>query len=433
MFHKSYSLIINYICICFLENSYMQIVNSIKSLFICIFLCPLFSMGQSQEKESINFFVDCNCDKNYVRQEITYINHVRDQGLANVQLFIYDITNGSGGKTYKLEFTGSSSFNGMSNTLSFDSNVNMTSDEIRKNLIVVIKKGLIKYILESDIADRVEYKIKGKPKNNEAELKDPWKNWIFEIYGDAEFDKESSRKRFEYKVGLETDRVTEKWRIRGDAEISQTNSKFIRSDEEFNSKRDRFSGYASVVRSISDHWSTGLFVSARHDTYTNIDLATGFSPAIEYNIYPYSEVLKREIVFAYKIGLLLNDYIETTIFGEDDERIFNHSFDIQARYRQPWGNIYSRVRASSFLEDFSKNRLQVYSSLSVRVIKGFSVRFSNNLELIHDQINLPAGDASLEDVLLQQKQIATDFDLGFSVGVTYTFGSAFNNIINTRL
>ncbi|MGB5419685.1 hypothetical protein [Algibacter sp.] len=67
------------------------------------------------------------------------------------------------------------------------------------------------------------------------------------------------------------------------------------------------------------------------------------------------------------------------------------------------------------------------------MLKGFSVRFSGDLQFIRDQINLPAGEASIEDVLLQQKQIATDFDLGLSVGLTYTFGSAFNNIINTRL
>ena len=330
----------------------MQITNFIKSLFAFIILCPLLLISQSPKKESIKFFVDCNCDKNYVRQEIKHISHVRDQGLANVQLFIYDITNGSGGKTYKLEFTGSSSFQGIVKTLSFDSNANMTSDEIRKNLVSKIKKGLIKYILESDIAERVEYNIKGKDVSNETEVKDPWKNWIFEIYGDAKFDKESSRKRFEYKVGLESDRVTEKWRIRGDAQISQTNSKFIRDDEEFTSNRDKFWGSASVVRSISDHWSTGMFVNVRHDTYTNINLATGFSPAIEYNIYPYSEVLKREIVFAYKIGYLFNNYIETTIFGEDKESIFNHTFDVQARYRQPWGNMYSRIRASSFFRRF---------------------------------------------------------------------------------
>lgn len=77
--------------------------------------------------------------------------------------------------------------------------------------------------------------------------------------------------------------------------------------------------------------------------------------------------------------------------------------------------------------------MQFNSNFNVRVLKGLAVRFASRYEIIRDQINLPGGDASIEDVLLQQKQIATDYDLGFSVGLSYTFGSAFNNIINTRL
>lgn len=215
--------------------------------------------------------------------------------------------------------------------------------------------------------------------------------------------------------------------------MNQSNSKFIRDGDEFISKRERYFGYGSIVRSLSDHWSTGLFSGVRHDTYSNLNVALSVNPAIEYNIFPYKEVLRREIVFAYKIGYVYNNYIDTTIFAVDEEGFLNHSLDIQARFRQPWGNLYSRLRASTFLNDFSKNRVQFNGSLSVRVVKGLAVRFSGALELIRDQINLPAGTASLEDVLLQQKQIATDFETSFRVGVSYTFGSAFNNIINTRL
>ncbi len=404
-----------------------------RIILLLFLLSTLSSIGQSKEKESINLFVECNCDKNYIRQEIKNVNHVRDQGLANVQIFIYDLSNGSGGKTYKLEFTGSSSFKDITNTLSFDSNANMTADDVRKRLVWRIKKGLLKYILESDMSNRVVYRIKGKAEPKNINEYDPWHNWIFEVYGNGRYNKEASRKRFQYTLGFESDHVTDKWRIRGDFQLSQNNSKFIRDGEEFTSNRDRYWAAASIVRSLSDHWSAGIFVNLRHDTFTNIDLAGGFAPAIEYNIFPYDEVLKREITFAYRVGYLHNDYIETTIFSEDHEVIFNHSFNIEVRYRQPWGNISSRLRASTFLDDFSKNRLQLNGNVSVRVFKGFSVRFSGNMQFIRDQINLPAGDASLEDVLLQQKQIATDFDLSLSAGVSYTFGSAFNNIINTRL
>ncbi|MGB5420506.1 hypothetical protein, partial [Algibacter sp.] len=244
--------------------------NCFKYLFIFLFICPLISLGQSKEKESLKLFVECNCDKNYIRQEVKNINHVRDQGLANVQVFIYDIANGSGGKTYKLEFTGTDSFESIAHTLSFVSNANMTPDDIRKRLVWRIKKGLLKYILESDIANRVVYRIKGKKEANEVEFYDPWNNWIFEVYGEAKFDKETSRKKFEYKLGLESDHVSDNWRVRADFQLSQLNSEFVRNDETFTSERKRYWGAASVVRSLSDQWSTGIFTNFRYDTFNNI-------------------------------------------------------------------------------------------------------------------------------------------------------------------
>ena len=402
---------------------------------LCFFFLLVTSILFSQENEPINLFIDCNCEKSYLRQEINYVNHVRDQQLANVVLMIYDIANGSGGRTFKLDFKGTGAYENIAIERSYDSNANMTSDDIRKGLLEAAKNGLLRYLIESDVSDKISYKItaEGMAQRQDIDFEDPWNNWIFEVYGEAQLDKESSRNEFEYELGFESDRVTEKWRIRADLQMNLANSKYVQDEEEFLSKTEKYFGYGSIVRSLSDHWSTGIFGGAKYDTYTNIDLSMSLTPAIEYNIFPYREVLRREIVFAYKIGYIYNNYIDTTIYGLDKESLFNHSLDVQVRYRQPWGNIYSRFRVMSFLNDFSKNRVELNGNVSLRVFKGLAVRFSGNLQIIRDQINLPAGSASLEDVLLQQKQIATDFEVGFRVGLSYTFGSAYNNIINTRL
>lgn len=405
--------------------------------FLVLFTIPVFGQTPPRptNREALKLFVDCNCERSYIRQEIKFVNHVRDQTLANVQLFIYDVANGSGGRTYLLDFKGKRDYEEITGNLSFETNPNMTSDEVRKGLVKSIRAGLLRYLLESDLADKITYAVddEGAAEMQVINFDDPWNNWIFEIYGEAELDKESSRQEFEYEVGFESDRVTEKWRIRADLEMNQARSEFIQNEETFTSERLRYSGDASVVRSLSDHWSAGIFGGARHNTFTNIDFSTYVAPAIEYNIFPYKEVLQREIVFAYRIGYFYNDYIVPTIFEQESEGIFNHSLDIQLRYRQPWGNVFTRLRGSTFLEDFQRNRIQLFGRLSVRVFKGLAIRFSGNFDVIRDQINLPAGDASIEDVLLQQKQIATDFELGFRVGLSYTFGSAFNNIINNRL
>lgn len=406
-----------------------------SALIYLLFLTPSLFYAQEGPQAQLKLFVDCSCEKSYIRQEIEFVNHVRDQAQANIQLFIYDIANGSGGRTYKLEFKGLEDYADITANHDYETHVNMTADEIRIGLVKSIKKGLLGYLIVSDLADSIDYEManSGLAKQQDIDFNDPWNNWIFEIYGEAELNKESSRKEFEYELGFESDRVTEKWRIRTDVQMNQARSEFIRDEETFTSERFRYFAAGSIVRSLSDHWSTGVFAGLRHDTFTNLDFRYYFNPAIEYNIFPYKEVLRREVVFAYRIGYFHNDYIEPTIFGKMREGIFNHSLDVQVRYRQPWGNVYTRLRSSTFLDDFEKNRVQLFGRFSVRLIKGLSARFSGNFEIIRDQINLPAGDASIEDVLLQQKQIATDFELGFSVGLSYTFGSAFNNIINTRL
>lgn len=415
----------------------MTFTHSLKkrlSFIFTIFLTTLL-YAQDDKKEPVKLFVECSCEKSYIRQEIPFVDHVRDQSLANVQLFIYDVANGSGGRTYLLDFKGIKDYEKILGKLSYETSPTMTSDEVRKGLVIKIKSGLLKYILESELAEEITYTINkdGTGDIQEINFDDPWNNWIFEIYGEADLSKESSRNEFEYEVGFESDRVTEKWRIRADLELNQATSSFEQNNETFTSDRLRYSAEGSIVRSLSDHWSTGIFAGARHNTFTNLDFSAFVRPAIEYNIFPYREVLQREIVFAYRIGYFYNDYIDTTIFGRNSEGVFNHSLDIQLRYRQPWGNVYTRLRGSTFLEDFNKNRIQLFGRLSIRVFKGLAVTFSGNFEVIRDQINLPSGDASIEDVLLQQKQIATDFELGFRVGLSYTFGSAFNNIINNRL
>jgi hypothetical protein len=54
-------------------------------------------------------------------------------------------------------------------------------------------------------------------------------------------------------------------------------------------------------------------------------------------------------------------------------------------------------------------------------------------DLIHDQLYLPGGETSRDDLLLQQRKLATNFDFSAELGIRFTFGSVFNNIINQRL
>lgn len=98
-----------------------------------------------------------------------------------------------------------------------------------------------------------------------------------------------------------------------------------------------------------------------------------------------------------------------------------------------WGEIEAGLNASNYLHDWSKSRITFDTDLSIRIIRGLSVKFGFRVENIHDQIYLPKGEASLEDILLNKVKLPSTFEVGADFGIRVQFGSIYNNIVNNRL
>lgn len=285
-----------------------------KKLFaLTVFLMTIYltvTNAQTNGDSKIDLHINCNsCDMNYLRQEIGYVNHVRDQALADVQIFINRIGNASGGSSYELTFTGKNQFERTREELNYTTNPTMTNDEVRAGLLKYIEAGLVSYLLQSGMTDEVMVSIKPltKEQNVLSINDDPWNFWIFDVRGEASLEKESNQSGVDLEFGFGADRVTEEWRIRTNAELNYTENRFKNDGEEIISVRKYHYFSGRVVNSLSDHWSAGLFGGLKHDTYDNIDFSYNIGPAIEYNIFPYREVIRREITFAYKIGYIQNN------------------------------------------------------------------------------------------------------------------------------
>ncbi|MEL0232488.1 MAG: hypothetical protein VW974_05595 [Hyphomicrobiales bacterium] len=321
----------------------------------------------------------------------------------------------------------------MDNEISTNIPTNLTFVEAREKLLKTYKLGMVYFLQNTSFQNQLEvnfYDDKNKPE--ELSL-DQWKNWVFEVSGSFNFENEKSIKEEEYNLGLEVDRVTEMWRIRSDFGMRRSVKFFSGDEESYNSERKRTFFSGSIVKSLSNHFSTGVFGYYLNDTFRNYRSFVNFSPALEYNFIPYSEVLTREITLAYKIGYNFYEYFEKTIYGFLNQEMFNQSLTLNLRYREKWGSIYSYLVASQFLDQPDQNRLTLNNNINLRIVRGLSLRISGNFQLIRDQINLPQGEASIEDLLLRQRQISTNFQNRISLGLSYTFGSIFNNIVNTRL
>lgn len=77
-------------------------------------------------------------------------------------------------------------------------------------------------------------------------------------------------------------------------------------------------------------------------------------------------------------------------------------------------------RRGHFFFDLARNRAEFFTGMSIRLIEGLSLFGSFNAELIQDQLHLPAGDASLDEILLRRRDLATNYEIDASIGFSYT-------------
>ncbi|MFT6000779.1 MAG: hypothetical protein ACI81P_003243 [Neolewinella sp.] len=404
---------------------------------VLVFICLFAASGLSAQAR-LNLFIDCECNKTVLKQEINYVNHALDPANAQINLFIVTSYQSNGGKVFNLSFKGQHELEG--NELNFKLPVTavMTGREVDEALTKRIKLGLAGFLAGTPYATLADVLVEAPGEDaiaeEEASQEDSWNDWIFEVNARFNTNKESRRGRTDLRLGFEADRTTPELRIRFAPNYFYRKQTITQSDGSvLTSFRQDMWLNASIVKSISDHWSVGLFNSMSSTTFRNIDYGVWIAPAIEYNFFNYNEVPFKEFTVAYRMGWTHNDYSEETIFLKTEESLMRHVLDADLRLRQRWGQIFAGVSAGNYLNDFSRNRVSLSGRANVRLIKGLSFNVGGSYEIINDQISLPRGEASVADILLGQSQLATNFEADLSFGLSYTFGSLYNNIINTRL
>ena len=136
---------------------------------------------------------------------------------------------------------------------------------------------------------------------------------------------------------------------------------------------------------------------------------------------------------AYAVGFTSMNFYELTIRNKMSETLPVHKLNIRAKAVQPWGEINTTVVASQYLNDFSLYRLSVSSVFSFRITKGLTFDFSVAVNGIHDEIYTSARKYSIEDIILGNIDLPSTIEVKSTVGLTYRFGSIYNNVVNNRL
>ena len=400
-------------------------------LILLLTISPIFS----QEKESkLNIFLNCNfCDQSYIKQNLEHAEFVRDENFADVYLFFTDQQNGSGGRVYEIDIVGQNDYKEFKDKITFSTNSNTSGDEVRSKMLKNIRLGLIRFWLKAGLEDKISITIKKSKPADLLEEVDPWNNWVLSLGANGYFNGQETYSSQNLNFNASARRITAKnkfiFRIR------YGNNKSVykfdgEPDQVYNNSNKNITLYN--VFSLNSHWSAGVFSYFGGSDYSNKSLYAKLSPAIEYNFFDYKESFKKQLTLTYRIGGDYTEYIEKTVFGKTEEVLWNHSLGLEASVRQTWGNIFGAIRYESFLHDTALNQFSFNLNARVRLFKGFSFNVGGNYNITNNQINLPAGNLTVEEILLQQQQIKSGYNYFFNVGFSYTFGSMFNTVVNPR-
>jgi hypothetical protein len=388
------------------------------------------------QQSAPSVFVDCSsCDLDYIKTEISYVNYVRDRKQAHVHVMITSLYTGSGGTEYTLTLIGQLQFEGVNDTLRHNANKTDTQDMIRKGLVKVLKAGLIRYLIHTPLAEYFSVAY-NRPTAAVAAV-DKWDYWVFNLSLNSWLNGESQYSSGQVWGGFTASRVTEEWKLRFSTNFSYYDNRFdVQVDESTMvtsrsiSRSQWFNGF--VARSISDHWSVGLFTYVNSATYSNIAMSVLTQPGIEYNLFPYSESTRRQLRIGYQIGVTAKWYNDTTIYFKKSEVLYAHSLSASLSMQQPWGSTSITVSGSQYLHDLTKNSLSVSGSVSLRIFEGLSVNVYGGYTAVHDQISLPKSSLTVEEIYQQRRELAKSYSYWGSFGLSYSFGSIFNNIVNAR-
>jgi len=415
-----------------------QNTKSASLVFIFTAFLPFITFAQgdipareNMREYAVKVFIDCgSCDMSFTRQEIPWINYVRDVREAQVYVLVTRQNSGNGGDLYTYIFHGMDVYAGMDDTLTYTSNPYETSTEIRERRTTLMKAGLLRFAVRTPIIREIE--ITHGDEIEQEIVTDKWRNWVFEISTSPEYSAEERYKRLSLRNSLRATKITPDIKLEIDFNQNYTKQRFIEEDLDTTYLRSSERIENLFVKSFGDHWSAGLIWEMNTSTSENYDFNTTVMPSIEYDLFPYSEATHRQLRFLYSIGYQYSNYSDTTIYNKTSENLFGHQLRVAYQIQKKWGSIYFSLRGLNYFHDLSKHMIASDLFARVRVFKGLSVTLNLEAARINDQLSLRKGELSEAERLLRLKEQATGYQFETGIGLTYTFGSIYNNIVNPR-
>lgn len=412
------------------------------------FLFALAPSAGAQESArssgALNVFFECSggfgggCDQRQFRTDIDWVNWVRDRRDADVHVIVTTQETGSGGRAYQLDFIGQGGLADRDDQLRYTSLGTDVRDETVAGVGRALAVGLARFTLLAGVP--ADVRIEGLAADTtvtdrlvtDDEVDDPWNFWVFEIDVNGRLEGETTKNERRLSGGIQASRTTVDWKLDFEADGTWSRDEIQLSQDTIVDTRRDWEVGALAVYSLADHWSLGAGADVSAATRTNQDLSVAFTPTLEYSVWPYVESPRRSLRMRYRLGARHFNYEETTLFGYDRETRAFQELELSLSQRQPWGSVFANMEGSHYLHDVDRYRLSTGGFLSFRIVRGLDLRVNGRVSWIRDQLFLSATGVSDEEILLERRRLASNFDWDLGVGLSFQFGSIYNNVVNNR-
>ena len=391
-------------------------------------------------------FFDCqgfscgSTNDTYYRTEIPWVTWVRDQQDANLYLIMTSQSTGGGGREYQLDAAGREEYADYEDQSFFRSLATDTQREQVDGVSHSLGLAFARFAQHAGFRDLVS--LQGAQEGRVArqtqlvtseEANDPWNLWVFNVSGNGNFSGEATSTTRRFSGSLSASRVTPTWKqsYRSSVNYNFQETNFS-SGAQFKDERTDWNFNSTVVYSVAEFWSLGFTTRFARSVRQNQRLQAEIKPALEYSLFPYDEATRRSVTAFYEIGPVYYDYFELTQDAFEEETRFEQRLTLAISQRQNWGDATVSVRGSHYLHDFNRNNLRVSGNLSFRITRGLDFSLGGSYSLVADQLYLPLEELTEEQLLTGVRSAATDQRHSLFFGLTYRFGSIFNNIVNNR-
>ncbi|HIF38321.1 MAG TPA: hypothetical protein EYQ69_03655 [Gemmatimonadetes bacterium] len=429
----------------------LPLIPSTKVGLICCFLLAMgFSSLLGQDSSAVpesnqlpRIFFDCEgrtCRLgNELRIQIPWVTWVRDQSDADLHVIATSSTTGSGGTGMQVDYIGLGSFSDYLDQMQFFTSPTDTSREWTDSGVHTLGIGLARF---ADVAGyRGIVSLIGATGNeslaservvSREEVEDPWNLWVFRLNTSGDFDGESSRETLRTNGSFNASKVTPTWKHNFRVSVNSNRIEQELTDGTFKDTRVDWSVNQYSAFALTDHWSIGTrFESRRMERY-NQKIRFELTPAIQYSVFPYPEATRRAFTFSYLVGPAYREYFEETIWGKLEETRWEQAAELEFSQRQTWGDASLEAKASHFLHDIDRHNVSLSANADIRITRGLNLNLRANASWVDDQIWLPGEGITDEEALLNLQAQATDYRYGFDIGLSFQFGSIFNNVVNNR-